>query len=501
MNGTNKAIVGVVFGIALVFAVLSLILTVQGVLDDGTVSLYLFAPHGGELGIDLSEVAGIGSVVGLYADFVALFGGSEMVSLAVVIAGFVLAFAGMVTPWSLGVKGTENPAEYLWTQRPRSVLRGLFSPFGLIGAAAQRHKALAIVPIVLLPVYGIWAVMITVFLIVPFVIVKGAIGARIRSAAKKEDRAFRNSTEYAVCPRCKRNFERPKVRCKCGLELDYPVPNEYGYKTHTCNNGHQIPCVRGKRNDLITVCPFCGADVDPREARPISIAMVGAQNAGKTTLMLAAVGTVMQVARSKDVSVEAATPGISRQAVAAKDVVAKTASGELDSEIMFLRSRDMTDREIIINDISGVEFEPREGKVLFEEYYTYSDGIVFVFDPIALEHGGRGATPMDVFESFHSMFTQINGFGPGTVSKIPFAVVASRNDAMTPPLQSANVRQFLVDNGQGGFVRVLESVFSDVRYFAAASAGDDCKSAAAPFWWIVGKSDQELASRVPVLSV
>ena len=72
---------------------------------------------------------------------------------------------------------------------------------------------------------------------------------------------------------------------------------------------------------------------------------------------------------------------------------------------------------------------------------------------------------------------------------------------MSPPLQNANVRKFLIDNGQEGFVKVLESVFSDVRYFAASSVGEDCKSAAAPFWWIVGKSDQELASRVPVLSV
>ena len=108
---------------------------------------------------------------------------------------------------------------------------------------------------------------------------------------------------------------------------------------------------------------------------------------------------------------------------------------------------------------------------------------------------------MDVFESFHSMFTQINGFGPGSVSKIPFAVVASKNDILNPSLKSAEVRDFLVENGQQGFVKVVESLFQEVRYFAASSVGEDCKSAAAPVWWIVGKSDQELASKVPVLSV
>lgn len=499
MNGTNKAIVGVVFGIALVYAVLSLLLTIMGIMDDGTLTLYLFAPHEGEMGIDLGQVPGVEYIVTLYGDIVSYIGDEQTVTLLVVIVGFVLSVAGMFTPWSLGVKGTDNPAQYLWTKRPRATLRALGSPWGLIPAAASKHKALAIVPIVLLPLYFAWSIMITVFLIVPYAVVKGVIGAKVRSASKREDRSTAGT--FSVCPKCKRNFDRPKVKCRCGLILDYPVPNEYGYKTHTCNNGHSMPCVHGKRGDLLTVCPYCGADIDSREAQTVSIAMVGAVGAGKTTLMLGAVGTIAQVARTRDVAVDATTPGVSKQAVAAKDVAAKTASGELDSECLFLRSRDMADRQIVINDISGMEFEPREGKVLFEEYYRYANGIVFVFDPIALENGGRGATPMDVFESFHSMFTQINGVGPGSVSKIPFAVVASRNDVMSPPLQNANVRQFLVQNGQEGFVRVLESVFSDVRYFAAASVGDDCKSAAAPFWWIVGKSDQELASKVPVLSV
>ena len=59
-------------------------------------------------------------------------------------------------------------------------------------------------------------------------------------------------------------------------------------------------------------------------------------------------------------------------------------------------------------------------------------------------------------------------------------------------------RQFLIDNGQNGFVKVLESLFSNVRYFAANSLGDECVSAARPVWWIVGESDQELYKAVPI---
>ena len=55
MNGMNKAVVGAVFGIALIYSLLSLMLTVQGFLDTGVVTLMLFAPNGDALGIDLSE--------------------------------------------------------------------------------------------------------------------------------------------------------------------------------------------------------------------------------------------------------------------------------------------------------------------------------------------------------------------------------------------------------------------------------------------------------------
>ena len=217
-----------------------------------------------------------------------------------------------------------------------------------------------------------------------------------------------------------------------------------------------------------------------------------------TTMMLAAVDTITKMARTRDVSVEAVTPGISRQAIIAKDVAPKTAPGELDSECLFLRSRTMQDKELLINDISGQEFEPREGKALFEEYYTYTDGIVFAFDPMSLTRQRKGSTPMDVFESFHFMFSQITGSSPNKVSDVPMAVVATKSDIVSPQLKDKDVRKYLMENGQDGFVRVLESLFSDVRYFAVSSYGDNCSSAARPFWWIVSKTDKELAEAVPI---
>ena len=504
MNGMNKTIVGVVFGIALIYAALSLMLTVLHLMDTGVVSMFLFLPHGEELGLDLGGY--LGFLTGPYDSFLSLVGVNltgdagtlKIIELTLVLLGFALAAAGMATRPSLDCTGTGNPAQYLWTHRPSAAARCLAAPWGLLTACWNRSKPLVIIPIVLLPFYAFWSLLLTVFLIIPFVVMRGVIGARIKSAAKREGREYEKSTQFAVCPKCKRNFVRPKVKCRCGLDLDYPVPNAYGYKYHVCNNGHEIPCTSGKRSGLRTICPYCGADIETREAMPVSVAMVGAVGSGKTTMMLAAVDTITKMARTRDVSVEAVTPGISKQAVMAKDVVAKTAPGELDTECLFLRSRTMQDKELLINDISGQEFEPREGKALFEEYYTYTDGIVFAFDPISLTRQRKGATPMDVFESFHFMYAQITGTSPSRVSDVPMAVVATKNDIISPRLEDKDVRRYLIENGQDGFVRVLESLFSDVRYFAVSSYGDDCMTAARPFWWIVSKTDQELAGAVPI---
>lgn len=502
MNGMNKTVVGVVFGIALIYSVLSLMVTVQELLDTGVFTIMLFAPNGDALGIDLSEYPALGSYTDAMGTLAGLISSDpetlRIVSLVFAVLGFVLAAAGMATRPSLEVSGTVNPAEYMWTHRPGATVKALGAPWGLLTACFRRNKALVIVPVILLVLYLPWSVMMTIVMVVPFLIVKGVVSARMRSAAKRERKDYGNNTQYAVCPKCKRNFERPKIRCKCGLELDYPVPNVYGIRNHTCNNGHQIPCVSGKRSELRTICPFCGSDIETREATPISIALVGAVGSGKTTLMLASVRTITQMARTRDVSVETVTPGISKNAVAAKDVVAKSAPGELDSECMFIRSRSLQDREIIFNDVSGQEYEAKENKVLFEEFFNYSDGIVFAFDPVALRRQGRGATPTEVFESFHYMYTHIKGISPSKVNNVPMAVVATKNDVMNPRLGDGDVRGFLMENGQDGFVKVLESLFSNVRYFAVNSLGDDCMTAARPIWWIVGESDQELYGAVPI---
>ncbi|MBR2254388.1 MAG: hypothetical protein IJ856_00985, partial [Candidatus Methanomethylophilaceae archaeon] len=218
---------------------------------------------------------------------------------------------------------------------------------------------------------------------------------------------------------------------------------------------------------------------------------------GKTTLMLASVEAISSAARTKAIAVDAATPGISKDVVMDRDHAVKTASGEQDSQCLFIRSVALHDREIIFHDISGVEFEPREDKVLFEEYFNYTDGVVFMIDPLKMLNSSVSVLPQETFESFRYMFSQIRGKGPDASYSVPFAVVLSKADQGSK-IKDSEVREFLVDNGQQGFVRLVESTFTTVRYFSVSSVGDSYMDAVRPVWWIVSQADDEIVKAVDI---
>ncbi len=506
MNGMNKTIYAVVSILALAYTGLCLFVTMNYTLPDQIIHLYIFFPHDGILGIDITEILqGIGMQKSLYGAMLESLVGylgldlkmSNSIELALMLSGFMLAIGGFIARPSWDVKGQTNPAEYLWTHRPNAFVRCLLLPWGLIVGAWKRKKPLVIIPLLLFFLYYPWAIITSIDMIVIFVIVRLIISAKIKSAAKEEAIEYAKHTDYGVCPHCKRNFERPKVKCRCGLILEYPVPNIYGYKYHTCNKGHDIPCQSGRRGNLTTLCPHCSQQIDTREALPITISLVGGVGTGKTSLMLAAVDTITQASRIVDVTVDSPSAGLSRDALAAKDFAPKTMAGELESQVVFIRSMDLQDREIVFNDISGVEFQPNVDKVIFQEYYNYTNGIIFTFDPLPLAMEARRETPQEVFDSFHYMFTTVRHSNPLEVSDIPIAIVATKADLMKTPMTDDNVREFLMDHGQSDFVRIVEASFKHVGYFSVCSHGMNCASAMRPVWWIVGFTDKELVKVVP----
>ncbi len=469
MNGTNKAIIGAVYGVAIAYAAVAFVLTVLSFEGDAG-----------------TTIPGIAVIHGPYSSFVAPLS----VNFAVALIGIVLSIAGMFTSEPLDVMGRTNPVQYLWTHRPNAFIRCLGAPWGLISSLWKRSKALAIIPVVLLPFYAVWSVIITLALIVPFIVARLIVSAKISSATNKERRDYREHTGFGVCPECMRDFARPQVVCSCGLILDYPVPGIYGIKTQTCNNGDEIGCTAGSRTDLKTRCPYCMHDIETQEAHPICVALAGATGSGKTTLMLAGVDSLMTRAKRTGMPCQATSKGLSTEARYSKDVVSATEPGEKVSQCVFFKPMGKHETELVINDIAGTEFKPSLDKSLFEEYYKYVDGVIFVVDPTRLG-SADGPDVAETFNTFYGMYSLIKGARPGTVFGSRLAIVATRQDATK--LEDESVREFLIGRGEESFVNTAETVFRNVRYFSVCSTGRNSSSAARPFIWIIESSDQALA--------
>jgi Ni2+-binding GTPase involved in maturation of urease and hydrogenase len=508
MNSTNKILMGAVMGIAVISASLSFLATffnLIGTEEGESIGVTVFNLSAPLTNTEFFQFSDFGYLDSLFS----ALGVSGVIASLLLIIGFMFVVIGCVSPVSRNVKGSsEDPQEYLLTQRPLSIIKALLIPWNIFFTLWDMKKAPVVIAIIFLPFIIPFALIADAYLIVVFLILKIVTTVRIKLAASKDKETYEKLTQYAVCPKCKRNFYQPLVKCKCGLVISYPVPNAYGISTHTCNKGHDIPSTNaeGARSRLQTVCPYCKKDIQTHEARPLAISLVGAVGSGKTTLMLSAVESLSAAAKSKAIVTDITSAGISQAAQRSKNLVSPTLAGELDSECLFMRSRDLPDKEIIINDISGLEFEPDRDKVIFEEYYKYNDGIIFTIDPLAVlaiynsqaPNKGTKVTPISTLESFYHMFTVVNAFGPSTKSTVPFAVAFTKMD--DPRVSSAvkaegTPENFLIRYGQEAFVKIVKSTFTNVRYFQIASLGDEVNSVV-PFKWILADGDPDLKTKL-----
>ena len=509
MNRTNTVLMGAVVGVAVAYVFSVFIFTF----------IDLISINGAERSImfdtfDLIEGSIIPeslrdaywSLIGFYTDNIS----DESTFVGVMfLIGFVWVLIGIASEPTRNMSGERsNPKEYLFTSRPRSFIKCMMIPWNSLVWLWGMKKVPVILPIVFMPFILPFAILMDILMIPLFLLLKGIMDLRIRMASKKEKKIYDKITQYAVCPKCKRNFYQPNIKCKCGLIVQYPVPDVHGVSYHTCNKGHKLPCRSsdGGRSKLQAICPFCKRDIKTRDAKPLVISMVGAVGAGKTTMMLSAVESISVVAKGKGIVTEIASEGISPEAQALKGSVISTVSGELDSEYFFIRSRDLSEKEVLINDISGREFEPDGDKILFEEYYKYNDGIIFVIDPVdvvAVHNSqsptkGSKTTPVVTLESFYHMYTEVNGYGPNVKSTVPFAVVLTKMDS--PRVRAAvnseeTPEEFLNEYGQEAFVKIVKSAFANVKFFTVSSLGEDA-NAMEPFKWILTENDVDLKSKL-----
>jgi len=508
MSKTNKALMGAILGIALLYVLICLYKTIES-LEEGTDNVQMFILN--PLCIVFGDTWAQLDMTPLYQPYLSLMQGSveNAMKIAVMLIGFAFIAIGFALPGVMEVKGKESdPREYLFTSRPNAIVKCALIPWNIFVFLWGKKKVPIILPLIFLPCILPFGLLLTASLLVIFIPVKLVLELLTSNAKRKDEKNYKAVTECTVCPKCKRMFYKPKIKCKCGLVMEYPTPGVHGLKTNSCNNGHQFPCIndKGERGRLQAICPFCDEKISTHEARPLTISLVGEVGSGKTTFMLASVKSLCATAKEKGIVTEIATPGISVESQRNIRSVNPTARGELDSECVFIRSRDLNEKALIINDISGLEFEPDSEKILFEDYYKYNKGIVFAINPlnvIAIHNSksptkGSKTTPTVTLESFYRMFSEINGSGPAVKSDVPFAVVLTKMDepSISNLVKSAGgVEAFLKENGQESFIRLLNSMFKNVKCFEVSSLEDD-RSALEPLEWILAQSDAELKRRL-----
>lgn len=514
MNKYNLKLLAVPAVIATIYLALSLCCTIISIIDTGEYDVCLFDPF--RIGTDgifayisMSEL--LPFVWDLYVllpeaeiDLFSSFLDEKILLVIFTAVAVVLIIAGMFSKPAKNccVDGVDR--EFLFTTRPHSVLKAILLPLDIIPAMWGFKYVPVIIPILFLPFILPFAVVAMVIVLIVFLIEKAAVGTRIKSAASKEEEDYKRDTGYAVCPKCKQKFDRPMVKCRCGLVFDYPIPGPYGIKEQYCVKGHVLPCTNenGARSKLTMVCPKCGQEFKTHEARPIVVCMVGAEGSGKSTLMVSAAEDICNKAKAKALYSET-TSGISPDIQRIKDVLPPTVDGEIDSECLFVWSRDFRDREIIFNDISGHEFEPIEDRMIFQEYYRYVTGFVFTIDPLAVMAlynsnstiKSNKTTVSGTLDSFYQVFTLVRQIGPSVRSDIPMAVVLTKMD--NPRVQAAvkaegSPEAFLNKYGEADFVKIMASEFSNIRYFAIGSLGNN-SNAIEPVRWIISSADAELS--------
>jgi len=514
MNKSNMKLFAIPVAITVIYMTLCLLCTLTSIQNKSAFDFCLFDPM--KLGTEsvTNAYVSISEIIpdSIWTEYLKLpngliditntYLGVDKVNLAYsfTIIGFVLVMAGMFSKTARNCQKKDDPREFMFTARPHALSKAAAMPWDIFPAMYSHKVVPVLIPIIFLPFMIPFALFSMIITIVVFAIEKVIVGASAKNAHRKDKEEYDSVTQYAVCPKCKRKYYQPSVKCKCGSVFEYPVPGVYGVKEHYCIKGHAIPCnnVNGARSKLNMVCPHCKADIKTHEARPIVFLMVGAEGSGKTTLMISASETICEAAKKKGLYTETSN-GLFP--TASKDVVTPTVMGELDSQCLFVWSRDVHDREFVFNDISGKEFVPTDDRVLFQEYYKYCDGFIFAIDPLAVvafynsnsAYKSGKITANSTYDSFYQIYTTINDYGPSVVSKTPMAIVLTKMDnprVSSLVNQEGSAEAFLEKYGQESFVKVLRSTFENVKYFSVASLGNN-SNAMDPFKWIIDQKDED----------
>lgn len=328
---------------------------------------------------------------------------------------------------------------------------------------------------------------------------------------------------FVACPHagCYKRISLPVYICpSCGAEHVRLIPGSYGVLSRRCSCGNRLPTLfLLGRNELPSRCPHAGCKRPLNEAigvtRNIHLPIVGGPACGKTTFLMASMEQLTERAKAGAVALDFPEKPDERlfeqsaRALHCGQILQKTT--ELSPDAFQVRITDRSDRAVLLYayDAAG-ELYSTSDRLGSHEYYSYGHGIIFLIDPFSLPllQGNLGSKlaavrddvrpsgepPQDVYDRMVRTLRALRGNGRDG-SKQPVAVVLTKCDALGVDAdlaqrarsiagstdtanrdsriasESAAVRDWLVEQGQGNLVRGIEHDFRHLRYFSCSALG------------------------------
>lgn len=363
-----------------------------------------------------------------------------------------------------------------------------------------------------------------------------------------------------VCTNCQKKYLFPIYVCKCGRQHRRLAPGKYGILSRVCECGEKLPTsglkkVNGlKRKELPAICPYCGYEDKQGESVQLVVPIGGGRSSGKSVFINAFVyDFVEELAINKDLDVDPYNNpyndkmrsqyqmirglyqhGESKRTEKEND---KTKSSARDFSFWVNHESFTVPKLVHVLDIDGETFV--EGSENFvPEQYRYCKGTVLVIDPFSIvkfrnevigelngeDKNGIGPVPIvDVLNSFVLKLRDVLHLKASQDIRLPVAVAIAKIDAgnleerigeravrklmSEQPEQYRNYhdtmdylcREFLKSNGEEGFLKIVDTEFKNIRFFAFSALGHSLrngryhpKGVMEIMEWILGQGDPDL---------
>lgn len=312
------------------------------------------------------------------------------------------------------------------------------------------------------------------FLIVTFITVPGDIAYFIVKAIEKIK--FTRGKISGVCYHCHAKFEIPYYICpECGRVHKKLVPGPYGLIKRVCSCGKVIPTTNlAGRYRLRAICPACSKELETKESSPICIPVIGGVSAGKTSFVYAVLSALINdISKEKKWNIRFLNREQEERTEKLLDLInkgtppRKTIKTGIVPYNLFINSDKFSSEKLLyIYDIAGEYFDIR-ADIRRQNYYKYSNGLIFIIDPLSMEAASENGTNLeDLVDRFILGFREVREMELNKLIDIPIAIIVNKMDLIN---NEGNILEFLKEAGEEKIIRKFEYNFSNYKFFSCST--------------------------------